>query len=137
MAFCAKCGSQLNEGDKACGNCGEPVPGANRAPDNTSSNDMWMGILSYLGALALVPYLIKDQSSFVRAHALRGINLLILEVIAWVAVGVFSWVPILDGILSTVVGLACFVFSLIGIINVANKDDKDLPFIGSIRLIKG
>jgi uncharacterized membrane protein len=73
----------------------------------------------------------------VRSHAIRGINLLILEVIAWVAVGVFSWVPILDGILSTVVGLASFVFSLIGIINVANKEDKDLPVIGSIRLIKG
>jgi len=136
MAYCAKCGSQLNEGDKACGNCGEPVPGANRAPETTSSNDMWMGILAYLGVLALVPYLVKDQSAFVRSHAVRGINLLILEVIAWVAVGVFAWVPILDGILSTVVGLASFVFSLIGIINVANKEDKDLPIIGSIRMIK-
>jgi len=137
MAFCSKCGSQLNEGDKACGNCGEPVGGAARSPETTSSNDMWMGILSYLGILALIPYLVKDQTPFVRAHAVRGINLLLLEVIAWVAVGVFSWVPVLDGILSAVVGLASFALSLIGIINVANKDDKDLPFIGSIRLIKG
>ena len=136
MAYCAKCGSQLNEGDKACGNCGEPVPGANRAPETTSSNDMWMGILAYLGVLALVPYLVKNQSAFVRSHAVRGINLLILEVIAWVAVGVFSWVPVLNDILSTVAGLAGFAFSLIGIINVANKEDKDLPFIGSIRMIK-
>ena len=137
MAYCAKCGSQLNEGDKACGNCGEPVGGAARSPETTSSNDMWMGILSYLGILALIPYLVKDQTPFVRAHAVRGINLLLLEVIAWVAVGVFAWVPVLDGILSTVVGLASFALSLIGIINVANKEDKDLPFIGSIRLIKG
>ena len=136
MAFCAKCGSQLNEGDKACGNCGEPVNTPVRAAD-TSSNDMWMGILAYLGVLALIPYLVKDQTPFVRAHAVRGINLMILEIIALVAVGVFSWVPVLDGILSTIVGLASFAFSLIGIINVANKDDKDLPFIGNIRLIKG
>ena len=135
MAYCSKCGAQLNEGDKACGNCGEPVPGANR-PAPSNSNDMWMGILSYLGVLALIPYLVKDQTPFVRAHAVRGINLLILEVIVWVAVGVFSWVPILDGILSTLAGLASFVFSLIGIINVANKEDKDLPFIGTIRIIK-
>ena len=135
MAYCSKCGSQLNEGDKACGNCGEPVPGANRS-SSSNSNEIWMGILSYLGVLALIPYLVKDQTPFVRAHAVRGINLLILEVIAWVAAGVFSWVPVLDGILSTVVGLASFVLSLIGIINVANHDDKDLPFIGSIRMIK-
>ena len=136
MAYCAKCGSQLNEGDKACGNCGEPVGAPVHAAD-TSSNDMWMGILAYLGILSLIPYLVKDQTPFVRAHAVRGINLFILEIIAWVAVGVFSWVPVLDGILSTLAGLAGFVFSLIGIINVANKEDKDLPFIGNIRLIKG
>ena len=136
MAYCAKCGSQLNEGDKACGNCGEPVQGA-ASNASTGSNDMWMGILAYLGALALIPYLVKDQTPFVRAHAVRGMNLFILELIAWVAVGVFSWVPVLNDILSTVVGLASFVFSLIGIINVANKEDKDLPFIGGIRLIKG
>lgn len=136
MAYCSKCGSQLNEGDKACGNCGEPVPGANRSTSSSNSNEIWMGILSYLGVLALIPYLVKDQTPFVRAHAIRGINLLILEVIAWVAAGVFSWVPVLDGILSTVVGLASFALSLIGIINVANKEDKDLPFIGTIRMIK-
>ena len=137
MAFCSKCGSQLNDGDKVCGNCGTPVPGASHAGSSSGSNETLMGILAYLGVFALIPYLVKDQTPFVRAHAVRGINLLILEVIVWVAVGIFSWVPILDGILSTLAGLASFVFSLIGIINVANKEDKDLPFIGGIRLIKG
>ena len=42
----------------------------------------------------------------------------------------------LNDILSTIVGLAGFALSLIGIINVANKEDKDLPFIGTIRMIK-
>ena len=135
MAYCSKCGSSLNEGDKVCGNCGEPVPGANRSSSN--SNEIWMGILSYLGILALIPYFVKDQTPFVRAHAVRGINLLLLEVIVWVAVGVFSFIPLLNDILSTLAGLASFILSLIGIINVANKEDKDLPVIGNIRLIKG
>lgn len=134
MAYCSKCGSSLNEGDKVCGNCGEPVPGANRSSSN--SNEIWMGILSYLGILALIPYFVKDQTPFVRAHAVRGINLLLLEVIVWVAVGVFSFIPLLNDILSTLAGLASFVLSLIGIINIANKEDKDLPFIGTIRMIK-
>ena len=133
MAFCSKCGSQLNEGDKVCGNCGTPVPGA---AHSGSSNETLMGILAYLGILALVPYLVKDQSTFVHAHAVRGMNLFLLEVIAWVAVGILSWVPVLNDVLSSVVGLAGFVFSLIGIIYVANHEDKDLPLIGSVRLIK-
>lgn len=132
MAFCSKCGSHLNDGDKVCGACGTPVSGTHTG----SSNETLMGILAYLGVLALVPYLVKDQPAFVHAHAVRGMNLFLLEVIAWVAVGIFSWVPVLDGILSSVVGLASFVLSLIGIIYVANREDKDLPVIGSIRLIK-
>ncbi len=136
MAYCSKCGSQLNDGDKACGNCGEPVPGAVRSSGSASSNQTLMGILAYLGVFALIPYLVKDQTPFVRAHAVRGMNLLLLEVIAVVAAGIFSWIPVLGDILSGLVGLASFVLSLIGIINVANKDDKDLPFIGTIRLIK-
>lgn len=136
MAFCAKCGNQLGDSDKVCGNCGTPVGGSVHTEHTANSNEILMGILSYLGALALIPYLVKDQPAFVRAHAVRGMNLFLLEVIAWIAVGIFSWVPVLDAILSSVVGLACFVLSLIGIINVANREVKDLPFIGSIRLIK-
>lgn len=136
MAFCAKCGNQLGDGDRVCGSCGTPVAGPVHTGSAASSNDMLMGILSYLGVFALIPFLVKDQTAFVRAHAVRGMNLFLLEIIAWIAVGIFSWVPVLSPILSSLAGLASFVFSLIGIINVANRDDKDLPFIGSIRLIK-
>ena len=136
MAYCAKCGNQVGDNEKFCPSCGAPVNGGARSGDSASSNDMLMGILSYLGILVLIPFLVKDQTPFVRSHAVRGMNLFLLEIIAWVAVGIFSWVPVLNSILSAIVGLASFVLSLIGIINVANHDDKDLPFIGSIRLIK-
>ncbi len=136
MAYCAKCGKEVGENEKYCPSCGAPVNGGDRTGSSASSNEVLMGILSYLGLLALIPYLVKDQTKFVHAHAVRGMNLMLLEVIAWVAVGIFSWVPVLDSILSALVGLASFVLSLIGIINVANHDDKDLPFIGSVRLIK-
>lgn len=136
MAFCSKCGSHLNEGDKVCGSCGTPVPGAAHSGSSASSNETLMGILAYLGIFALIPYLVKEKTPFVHAHAVRGMNLFLLEVIAWIAVGIFSWVPVLNDILTSLIGLASFVLSLIGIINVANHDDKDLPFIGSVRLIK-
>lgn len=136
MAYCAKCGKEVGDNEKFCPSCGATVNGGDRAGSSASSNEVLMGILSYLGLLALIPYLVKDQTKFVHSHAVRGMNLMLLEVIAWVAVGIFSWVPVLDSILSALVGLASFVLSLIGIINVANHDDKDLPFIGSVRLIK-
>ena len=44
MAYCAKCGSQLNDGDSACGNCGEPVMKAAEPVVVNQSNDKLMGV---------------------------------------------------------------------------------------------
>lgn len=137
MAYCAKCGSQLNEGDKACGNCGEPVIKTAEPVVVTQSNDKLMGVLSYLGILSLIPYFIKDQSSFVRFHAVRGLNLFLLELIAGVAASIIGFIlPGLGGLIGWVASVAGLVFSIIGIINVANGDQKDLPIIGGIQFVK-
>ncbi|MPM71374.1 hypothetical protein SDC9_118339 [bioreactor metagenome] len=102
----------------------------------SGSNDTLMGVLAYLGILALIPYFSKGQSSFVRFHALQGMNLLILEVIAGVAIGILSYVPVLGSIVSWVVSLGSLAFTIIGIVNVANKEMKELPIIGGIQIIK-
>ncbi len=137
MAYCAKCGSQINEGDNACSNCGEPVIKAAEPVVVNQSNDKLMGVLSYLGILSLIPYFIKDQSSFVRYHAVRGLNLFLLELIAGVAASIIGFIlPGLGGLIGWVASVAGLVFSIIGIINVANGDQKDLPIIGGIQFVK-
>jgi len=136
MAYCSKCGSSLNDGDKVCGNCGEPVGGV-RGESSSDSNDKVMGILFYIGILSLIPYFIKDQSSFVRYHAVRGLNLFILEIIAGVAASIVGIVlPGIGSVLGWIASVAGLVFSIIGIINVVNGDKKDLPIIGSIQFVK-
>lgn len=75
MAFCSKCGAQLNEGEKFCSKCGAPVEDKKEekkqengfeailnTPDTTSGYDQkdiqsnkTMGILAYFGLLVLVP----------------------------------------------------------------------------------
>ena len=75
MAFCSKCGTQIGEGEKFCPSCGNPVDGS---AVTSGSNETLMGVLSYLGLLALIPYFSKGQSSFVRFHALQGMNLFLL-----------------------------------------------------------
>ena len=133
MAYCSKCGAQMSDNDQFCPSCGATVDNSNAT---TGSNDTLMGVFAYLGLLALIPYFSKGQSSFVRAHALRGMNLLLLEVIAGVAVSLFAWVHVLSSVLGSLVSLASLAFSIIGIVNVANHKDEDLPIIGSVRIIK-
>ncbi len=138
MAFCSKCGSPIEDNATNCPQCGAPVNGASGDPVVVSnSNDTLMGILAYLGILALIPYFVKGQSPFVRYHAVRGMNLFLLELIAGVACSILSaGLPIIGSILGWLVSVAGLILSIIGIINVANKEKKDLPVIGGIQFIK-
>ena len=137
MAFCAKCGKELAEGEKFCASCGEPVAAPTTTGTQAGSNDTLMGVLSYLGILSLIPFFLKDQSAFVRYHAVRGLNLFLLELIASVA----AWIVglALSGVgtlLSWIVSVAALAFAIIGIVNVANHEKKDLPLIGGIQFVK-
>jgi uncharacterized membrane protein len=118
--FCPKCGAPV----------GEPVV-------TGGQNDKVMGILAYIGILALIPYFVQDQSSFVRYHAVRGMNLFLLELIAGVASGILQiGLPLIGSIVGWLVSIAGLAFSIIGIVNVCNSEQKDLPFIGGIRFVK-
>ena len=132
MAYCPKCGAQVNDGDQFCPACGEPV-GTSVV---SGTNDTLMGVLAYLGLLALIPYFSKGLSSFARAHAIRGMNLLLLEIIAGVASGILSYIPVFGDVVGWLVSLASLALTIIGIVNVANHKDEDLPVVGAIRIIK-
>lgn len=135
MAFCSKCGSQISEGENFCPKCGAPVNGTSYAA--SSSNDTLMGVLAYLGLLALIPYFSKGQSSFVRYHAVRGMNLMILEIIASVACSILSiGIPVVGSILGWLVSIGSLALAIIGIVHVANKEMKDLPVVGGIQFVK-
>lgn len=63
-----------------------PPPGAG------SSDRTLMVVLSYLGLLALIPYLTKKEDPDVHWHAKNGVGLLIMDVVVMVAFMVISWV---------------------------------------------
>ncbi|HEY0140077.1 MAG TPA: DUF4870 domain-containing protein [Thermoanaerobaculia bacterium] len=61
-------------------------------PTSPASDRTLMIILSYLGILALIPFLTKKEDPDIHWHAKNGIGLLILDVIVWVALFVIGMV---------------------------------------------
>ncbi len=98
-----------------------------------------MAILSYIGILALIPYLAEKNNKFVIYHAKIGMNLFLLEVIASVALSVLAFTIILIpliAIASPVIGIGSLVLSIIGIVNACNGEAKVLPVIEKFKIIK-
>jgi uncharacterized membrane protein len=105
-------------------NQNQPTPSqgpSGQSPDNkdVEENKLW-AFLGYLGILCLIPLLAKKDSKFAQFHAKQGLVMLI----GWF----FVWIPIVGWI----VGLALFVFWIMGVINVFSGKMTPLPIIGDL-----
>jgi len=165
MAFCGKCGAQLKDGAKFCPNCGatteeqpgdtvntsESAPHSEPAPDPKDVQDnKAMAVLSYISLLVLVPIFAAKESPYARYHANQGLVLLIFSIansmllsilapVATLLTAILPPVGIIVGILASlppIIGVALFVFMIIGIVHAAKGEMKELPLIGKIRILK-
>lgn len=163
MAFCSKCGAQLNDDAKFCPKCGASVgadntqtdyaakvASLNNTADTTAEFDAAdieknkiMAVLAYLSWLVLIPLLAAPDSKFVRYHVNQGLALLLTELIYGIVYGVISSIlffisPILSALfgIAGIIGILFLVLAIIGIVNVCNGRAKELPIIGKYRIFK-
>lgn len=104
-----------------------------------------ISVLCYLGIFLLIPFLTRKNSYFVRFHVNQGLLILFLSVCLNVvqrAIGIIFGLMGLEFILVflnfvfAVLSILCLTLMVIGIINVVNGKAKELPLIGSIRILK-
>ncbi len=108
----------------------------NQSP--AANNNMAVGILSYLGILWVVAFIIhgNGKTAFGAYHLRQGLGLLIMSVAIWIVLTIitmlfFSMGMIgIVGILSTVLWLTILVLLILGIVNVAQNKMAPLPIIG-------
>ena len=102
------------------------------------TNDKVFGVLSYLGFLCLIP-IFAGKTDFVKFHANQGLVLFIVEAILGTVCTIVGFIPVigwLGGIVGALVSLASFVLAILGIVSVAQGEEKELPVIGSIKILK-
>lgn len=159
MAFCKKCGAELDAGTKFCPKCGEAANnGGNKndfskivdMPDSTSeynaediAKNKIISLFSYIWILFLVPMFAAKDSKFARFHANQGLVLFIIETAAVilhkVCAVVFGPIFLLGTLLSILfwlVDILTLALAIIGIINAVQGKAKQLPVIGKITILK-
>ena len=97
-------------------------------------NAKTFSILAYIGLLWLLGLLISPEktSPFVRSHVNNGI---VLSIFCGAATCI-CWIPILGWIVEGVVGVACCVFAIMGIVAAAKTQYFTIPLIGKIKILK-
>ena len=98
-----------------------------------------MGILAYIGILVLVPIFAAKNSKFARFNANQGLVLLIAEVAISFTATILGFIPKVGGVLSWLVYLLmipCVILAVLGIVNAAKGQVKELPVIGKFKILK-
>ena len=85
-----------------------------------------IAILSYIWILFIIPLLIAKDDAFVKYHVKQGIALFIAELIL-MAVGM---VPLLGWVLAPIGGIITLILAIIGIVNVLQGKEVELPIVG-------
>src|SRR5580698_9457141 len=90
-----------------------------------------MAIFAYLWILILIPFLTESKNEpFVKYHLKQVLALVIFEVIGWVVGWFLVYIPFIGWLISTLWWLTSLVLAIIGIMNVLNGHEKELPLIG-------
>ena len=90
-------------------------------------NQKLMGVLAYLGPLVIISFIVEKKDPFVKFHIKQGIVLLVIEIALWVAMNIFWPLMPIFGLLQ----LGVLILVIIGIINVTQNKEKNLPVVGS------
>jgi len=155
MAFCPKCGSQINEGATFCGSCGAQVGGTTGTPASAPPGSSPLtggsamaknvaGMLVYLpfvGWIIAIVFLVAEpykNDRFVRFHAFQSIFFAIACFVIYWVLGTF-FVPVAWGVgfslfwvIWGVIRLAIFLAWIFLMFKAYNKERFMLPFIGPL-----
>ena len=90
-----------------------------------------MAIFAYLWILIIIPFLTDSKNDpFVKYHLKQGLSLLIFEAIGWVLGWFLVFIPVLGWLIMMLWWLTSLVLTIVGVVNVLNGVEKELPVIG-------
>ena len=102
------------------------VSGQFNSKPTTPSNNTAMAVLSYLGPLVIIPFLLAKDDPFVKFHIKQGIVLVVIEILFSILTSIF-WML---WMIYNLVNLGIVILIIIGILNAIKGEQKELPVVG-------
>ena len=96
-------------------------------------------VLAYVPFLFFLPLVFASKNSRTKFHANQGLVLLIAIVVINLLIAVldsFVTLPVAKNAIFTICNMFLLAFALLGILHVCKEEDRPLPFIGKIKIIK-
>lgn len=132
MAYCEKCGTEIQDGVKFCSSCGETTQ--TQAIINDVEAHKILAVIAYIGVLVVIPLMTgkyKD-SPYLKFHTNQSLVLCIGYIVSMI----LFFIPFVGAVSGSVLTMAVIVLQVIGIIGAVKGEMKSLPLIDKIEIIK-
>jgi len=96
------------------------------------NNNKLYNILAYVGILFLVGLIAAPNEPDVKFHVNQGLVLCLLEI----ALGIIAVIPVIGWVVGFAGSIFCLVLAIMGIISASKGEQKELPLIGKIKILK-
>jgi len=103
-----------------------PVVPTPQPVNKDAEDNKILAIIGYLGILCLIPLLLKKDSQFAQYHGKQGLVLFLAEIVF----RIIMIIPFLGWIVGLVGSILCLILTIVGIVNAAKGEMKELPWIG-------
>ena len=91
------------------------------------------GIVAYITLIGFLIALIAGDKEGAKFHLNQALVIWLVGLIGGV---VCMFIPFVGGLLSTVLSVFTLICSVLGIISAVNGEEKELPLIGQIKILK-
>ena len=94
------------------------------------------GIVAYISIIGwIIAYFAGDREG-AKFHLNQALVLDLSMIVVSFATSILAFIPLLGGLVGGLLGLAMFVLWIMGIVYAAKEEEKELPLIGMIELLK-
>ena len=96
-------------------------------------------VLAYVPFLFFLPLVFLKNNSRAKFHANQGLVLLIAFLVINAVIAIidtFVVLPVAKNAIFTICNMFLLAFVLLGVLHVCKEEDRPLPFIGKIKIIK-
>ena len=95
------------------------------------------GIVAYITWIGLLIAFLAGDKEGAKFHLNQALVLVILSFAGGIVGSVLLFIiPLVGSLVSTVVSIFVFVCSILGIISAVKEEEKELPLIGQIKILK-
>ena len=147
--LCPKCGAIIRGMHNLCENCGEPLSvvdnkennrGFKIITNNPKIKNRMLSAISYIGFLVIIPLFSKDKHINL-FHINQGLSLFLCELIYFVLYLLINtilnksiWMYSITAVMLSVM-IVFVIYGIIGFISALKDENRQIPFIGNVRIL--